>query len=72
VSQYNGSQQQISWGDPWYTAYLVGTRQPGGKEDSSKIGHAWTLNMKSCFSVRNVVLLYRQLIRPMMVCTCPG
>ena len=29
------------------------------------------LNSRSCLSIRNGVLLYKQLIRPMMDCACP-
>jgi hypothetical protein len=36
-----GRNSTVSWGDHWYTAYLVGARQPGGKEGSSNIGRAW-------------------------------
>jgi hypothetical protein len=55
-----------------YAANLVGTRQPGEEDGSRNIGHAWPLlNRRSDLSVRNDVLLYKQLIRPMMHYTCP-
>jgi hypothetical protein len=33
----------LSCCDPWHAANLVGTGQPGEKEDGSKIGRAWPL-----------------------------
>jgi hypothetical protein len=62
----------VSWGDPWHPSYLVGARQPGRKVGGSKIGRAWPLlNRRSGLSVRNGVLLHKQLIRPMMDYACP-
>jgi hypothetical protein len=67
-----GRRSTVSWGDPRYSADLVGVRQPGGKEGSSKIGRAWPLhNKRSGLSVRNGVLLYKQLICPVMDIICP-
>jgi hypothetical protein len=67
-----GRNSTVSWGDHWYSAFLVSARQPGGKEGSSKIGRAWPLfNKRSGLSIRNGVLLYKQLIRPMMDYACP-
>jgi hypothetical protein len=65
-SQFSGSKQGG-------TAYLVGRRQPGGKKCSSKIGRAWShlLNRRSDLTVKSGVLLYTQLIRPMMDYACP-
>jgi hypothetical protein len=36
-----GRNSMVSWGDPWYTADMDSTRQPGRKKSSSKTGHAW-------------------------------
>jgi hypothetical protein len=36
-----GWNSMVPRGDPWYTAYLVGTREPGRKESSPMIGRAW-------------------------------
>jgi hypothetical protein len=60
-----------SWVCPWYTADKLGTCQPGRKKDSSKTGCAWPLLNGTGFSMRNSVLLYKQLIRPMMDYACP-
>jgi hypothetical protein len=63
--QCSGSNSTSSWGHPWYTADLYSTRQPGWKEGSSRTGRAWPS------LIGNGVLLYKQLIRPMMDCACP-
>jgi hypothetical protein len=34
-------QNSLSWGDAWYTDYLIHTCQPGGKEGTSNIGCGW-------------------------------
>jgi hypothetical protein len=67
-----GQNSAVSWGDQWYTAHLVGSLQPGGKEGTWKIGVLGPLlNRRSSLSVRNDVLLYKQLIRSMMDYACP-
>jgi hypothetical protein len=62
----------VSWGDPWYSAYPVGARNHVGKRQLKGLGILDPLlNRRSGLSVRNGVLLYKQLIRPIMDYTCP-
>jgi hypothetical protein len=63
-----GRNSKIPWGNPWHTAYLVGSRQPPKKEGGSKIGYAWPLPKQEFYGV----LLNKQLIRPMMDYGCPN
>jgi len=56
-----------------HTTHLVASHRPGQEEDCSKDGYAGPLlNRKSDLSVRNGVLLYKQLIRPLMDYACPA
>jgi hypothetical protein len=68
-----GRQYSLSGGNPRYTTHLVASHRPGEEEDCAKDGLLGTLlNKKSDLSVRNGVLLYKQLIRPMMDYACPA
>jgi hypothetical protein len=67
-----GRNSMVSWGDPWYTAYLVGftstwweRRQP---KDWACL--APSLPREVALSIRNGELLYKQLIHPMMDYAC--
>jgi hypothetical protein len=65
-----GRNNSLSWGVHWYAANLVGTSTRW--EGSWKIGCACpVLNRRSGLSVRNGVLLYKQLICAMMDFSCP-
>jgi hypothetical protein len=66
-------QNSLSWGNPRYTTHLVASHRPGAKEDCAKNGYARSPpQQKSNLSVSNGVLLYKQLIRPMMGYACPA
>jgi len=68
-----GRHYSLYGGDPRYTTHLVASHRPGQEEDCSKDGYAGPLlNRKSGLSVRNGVLLYKQLIRPVMDYGCPA
>ena len=63
----------LSRGDPRYATHLVSSNRPGEKEDCSKDEYVgYLLNKKIDLSIRNGVLLYKQLIRSMMDYTCPA
>jgi len=67
-----GRNNSLSGGDPRYTTHLVVSHRPGREVDCSKDGYAGTLlNTKSDLSIKNRVLLYKQLIRPLMDYACP-
>jgi hypothetical protein len=60
-----GRKSKLYWGDPLYAANLVGTRNQVRKKAARRLGVLGPLlNRKSGLSVRNGVLLYKQLIRP--------
>ena len=64
-----GRHYSLSGGDPRYTTHLVASHRPGQEEDRSKDGLVMLgpiLKRKSGLSVRNGVLLYKQLIRPLV------
>jgi len=68
-----GRHYSLSGADPTYTTHLVASHRPGQEEDCSKDGYAGSLlNSKSVLSVRNGILLCKQLIRPMMDYACPA
>ena len=68
-----GQHYSLSGSDPRYTTQLVASHRPGQVEDCSKNGYAGTLlYRKSDLSVRNGVLLYKQVIRPLMDYACPA
>jgi hypothetical protein len=63
--------QPIQWvKTAWYLAVVVATRQPGRIKGSSKTGRAWPLLNRNGLSIRNGVLLYKQLTQPMMDEAC--
>ena len=63
----------LSGGDSRYANHLVASHRSGQEEDCPKVGYAGSLlNRKSDLSVRNGVLLYKQLIRPLMDYACPA
>jgi hypothetical protein len=65
-----GRNSTVFWDGPWNTADVDGARHPDWK-DSWKIGPVWPLlNRTSGLLIRNPVLLYKQLIRPMMEVCC--
>ena len=52
---------------------MVVSNRPGQEEDYSKNGYAGPLlNRKSDLSLRNAVLLYKQLLRPLVEYLCPA
>jgi len=62
-----GRHNSLSGGNPRYTTHLVASHRSGQEEECSKDGYVGSLlNRKSDLSVRNEVLPYKQLIRPMM------
>jgi hypothetical protein len=65
-----GRQISLSGGNPRYTTHLVASHRPGAEEGMGTLGPL--LNRKIDLSVRNGVLLYKQLIRPMMDYACPA
>jgi hypothetical protein len=67
-----GRHNSISGVDPRYKTHLVASHRSGLEENFQRIGMLGHLLIsKSVLSVQNGVLLYTQLIRPMMVYTCP-
>ena len=67
-----GLYHPLSWGDPRYTALLADSYRSDEKQSCTEIGSAGTSpNRRSGLSIRNGVLLYKQLIRPMMEYSCP-
>jgi hypothetical protein len=56
-----GRHNSLSGGNPRYTTHLVASHRPDEEEDCSKD-----------LSVRNGILLYKQLIHPMMDYACPA
>jgi len=63
----------LSGGDSRYATHLVASHRSGLEEEYPKDGNAGPLlNRKSELSVRNGVLLYKQLIRPQMDYVCPA
>jgi len=61
-----------SGGDLRYTTHLVASHR-GQEEDCQRMGmRGPILNRKSDLSIRNEVLVYKQLIRPLMDYACPA
>jgi len=68
-----GRHNSFSGGDPRYTTHLISSHRLGQEEGYSKDGYAGSLlNIQSALSVRNGVLLYKELIRPIMDYACPA
>jgi len=67
-----GRHSSLSGGDSRYATQLIASHRSGQEEDCSKDGYAGPLlNRKSDLSFRNGVLLYKQLIRPLIYYACP-
>jgi hypothetical protein len=66
-----GRNNSLSGGDPRYTTHMVASHRLGQKENCSEDRDP-LLNRKSDLFVRNEVLLYKQLIRPMMDYASPA
>jgi hypothetical protein len=62
----------VSWGDPWRTDKLIGSRQPCRKKLAQTLGVLGPLlNRRSGLIIRNGVLLYKHLTHPMLDFLCP-
>jgi hypothetical protein len=61
-----GRHNSLSAGDPRQTTHLFASHRSGQEENCSKIGLLVPLLNRSELSFRNGVLLYKQLIRPVM------
>ena len=67
-----GQYGSLSGGDPGQPTHLVASHRTGEQENFSKDGLAGPLLNRSDLSIRNGVLLYKQLIRPLKDYACPA
>ena len=68
-----GRYDPLSGGDLRFTTHLVASHRPSQEMTAQRMGMLGPfLDIKSYLSVRNGVLLYKQLIRPMMDYACPA
>jgi len=68
-----GRHYSLSGDESRYATHIVASHRSGQEEDCSKDGYAGhLLNRKIDLSVRIVVLLFKQLIRPLMDYECPA
>ena len=68
-----GRQTSLSGDKTRYTTQLVASHRSGEEEAFSKDRHSGPLLNRNCdLSIRNGVLLYKHLIRPMLDYACPA